>query len=172
VTGEDGRHCARLVTLAFVRNGADVLLLRHPDTGDRFAGLWNGIGGHVEAGEGIREAARRELREEAGLDVDGLRLGGVVHESGLLGRAHVLFVFVGEAPDRELHPREGLEVAWHAIDGLEQVPLVGDVAALLPRVWTAREPLFATEGYDGGDRRLWIRFDEEAAGVASRRADG
>jgi 8-oxo-dGTP diphosphatase len=172
VTVHDGRHCARLVTLAFVRNGADVLLLRHPETGDRFAGLWNGIGGHVEPGEGIREAARRELREEAGLDVDELRLGGVIHESGLLGRAHVLFVFVGEAPGREVRPREGLQVAWHAIDGLGEVPLVDDVAELLPRMWTAREPLFATEGYDGGDRRLWIRFDEEAAAEASRHADG
>jgi len=171
VTVERGRHSARLVTLAFVRSGTDVLLLRHPDASDRFRGLWNGVGGHVEPGEGIRAAARRELREETGLDVEGLRLCGVIHESGLLGHAHVLFVFVGEAPGRELQPRQGLEVAWQPIERLGELPLVDDVAELLPRLWTVREPLFATEAYDGADRPQWIRFEEDGdAAVASRRA--
>ncbi len=169
---EGGRHCARLVTLAFVRHGTDVLLLRHPDANDRFPGLWNGIGGHVEPGEGIRAAARRELREEAGLDVDGLRLCGVIHESGLLGHAHVLFVFVGAAPGRDLRPREGLEVAWHPIERLGELPLVDDVAQILPRLWTTSQPLFATEAYDGGDRRLWIRFEEDGDVAVTTRTAG
>lgn len=32
------------------------------------AGRWNGIGGHVEDGESINEAMRREFREEVGID--------------------------------------------------------------------------------------------------------
>jgi 8-oxo-dGTP diphosphatase len=151
------------VTLAFVRHGADVLLLRHPDANDRFPGLWNGIGGHVEPGEGIRAAARRELREEAGLVVDDLCLRCVIHESGLLGHAHVLFVFVGAAPGRDLRPGQGLEVAWHPIERLGGLPLVDDVAQILPRLWTTSQPLFATEAYDGRDRRLWIRFEDDGA---------
>ncbi len=70
---------ARLVTVSFVTNGGDVLLLRHADSSDRFAGQWNGVGGHVEVGEGIREAAARELREETGVEVMDLALRGVVH---------------------------------------------------------------------------------------------
>jgi ADP-ribose pyrophosphatase YjhB (NUDIX family) len=101
------RHTARLVTLSFLTWGPDVLLLRHPETNDRFPGLWNGIGGHVEAGEDIRAAATRELREEAGVEGAALSLRAVVHESGLVGHDFVLFVFVGRAPTRDVHAPEG-----------------------------------------------------------------
>jgi 8-oxo-dGTP diphosphatase len=155
------RHQALLVTVSFVHDGESVLLVRHPDDNDRFAGQWNGIGGHVEEGEGIRAAARRELREETGLDVPGLTLRGVVHESGLLGRSDVLFVFAGRAARREPASPEGLELRWHRISELSSLPLVHDVAVLLPRALGSGDPFFATETYDGGDRRLSMHFDDE-----------
>jgi 8-oxo-dGTP diphosphatase len=151
--GEDtGRGAARLVTLSFVCSGDAVLLLRHPADNDRFPGRWNGVGGHVEPGECIGAAARRELREEAGLDVPELELRGVVHETGLLGQAHVVFVFVGEVEDRSVRSPEGLELAWHPIRAIGSLPLVHDVAALLPRALAADRPFFAVEHYDGAGR--------------------
>ena len=33
-------------------------------------GKWNGVGGKVESGESVREAAIREAREEIGVDID------------------------------------------------------------------------------------------------------
>lgn len=154
------------MTLTFVRNGGDVLLMRHPETSDRFADHWNGIGGHVEAGECIRAAARRELREETGLDLLDLQLRGVVHEVGLLGRAHVLFVFVGETRQRRIASAEGIELAWQSMDQLASLPLVRDVADLLPRALAAKEPFFATEVYDGGDRLATLHiYDGTSARV-------
>jgi len=164
--GADGarpRHTARLVTVSFVTNSGEVLLLRHPADGDRWPGRWNGVGGHVESGEDIRRAARREVLEETGLDVPGLSLRGVVHESGLLGVAHVLFVFTGGTAERALHSAEGLELAWHPIDRVGELPLVHDVAELLPRALATRDPFFVTETYDGSDRRTSLRFDEGGA---------
>ncbi len=152
---------ARLVTVSFVTNGGDVLLLRHPDSSDRFAGQWNGVGGHVEVGEGIREAAARELREETGVEVLDLALRGVVHETGLLGRSHVVFVFLGSTTQRELVSPEGLELRWQPIGELSSLTLVHDVAVLLPRALAAAEPFFVTETYDGTDRRTSMRFDGE-----------
>ena len=158
----DARHEARLVTVVFLRCGDHVLLLRHANTSDRFPGRWNGIGGHVNAGEDIRAAAKRELREEAGLDVSGLRLCAVIHETGLLGRAHVLFVFAGETESRTApRPPAGVEVSWHRLTDVDALPLVNDVPELLRRIWSAPETIFATQHFDGGDRPIDFRFDDD-----------
>ena len=63
------RARAVLVTVSFVWAGERLLLIRLSKGKDRFAGLWNGVGGKVRRGEDIREAACREVREETGLTV-------------------------------------------------------------------------------------------------------
>jgi 8-oxo-dGTP diphosphatase len=145
-----------------VRCGQQLLLLRHAPGSDRFAGCWNGVGGHVEAGEGLRAAARRELLEEAGLSVEALRLRGVVHETGLLGHAYVIFFFVGEVAEGTLRPAAGVELAWHDLARVHQLPLVPDLHELLPALLTNPEPVLAVEHYDGADRPVAFAFDGEA----------
>jgi 8-oxo-dGTP diphosphatase len=159
------RHRARLATVAFAVHEGCVLLKRHAAGGDRFAGLWNGIGGHVEPGEDIRRAARRELREETGIDAPSLSLRGVVHETGLLGEAYVVFLFAAPVASRALRPETGAELRWQPLDRLAELPLVSDLPALLPRLLAAGEPVFATERYDGGDRRLELAIEGDPVGV-------
>jgi 8-oxo-dGTP diphosphatase len=158
------RHVARLATVCLVRSGERLLLLRHPPDSARFAGRWNGVGGHVEAGEGVRAAARRELREEAGIDVERLHLRGVVHETGLLGHAYVVFFFVGEVDEPVLRPAPGVELAWHDLSRVRELPLVDDLHELLGRLLTNPEPVLAVERFDGADRQLVFAFDGEPGG--------
>jgi 8-oxo-dGTP diphosphatase len=162
------RHVARLVTLTFALHGSDVLLQRRGAQSDRFAGRWNGVGGHVEPGECIAESARRELREETGLEVDDLVLRGVVHESGLLGHAHVLFVFRARARSRELDASASRDLRWQPLARIEELPLVADVAPLLARTLADGDPFFAIEHFDGGDRATRLEFEPGDAIHAAR----
>ena len=42
-------------------------------------GRWNGFGGKVQEGESVEQAARRELMEEAGIEVNDMRERGVLN---------------------------------------------------------------------------------------------
>jgi 8-oxo-dGTP diphosphatase len=67
---ESGERKAIPAVLVYPRRGADVLMLhRNAKAGDYHAGKWNGLGGKLEPDESPLEAARRELREESGLDL-------------------------------------------------------------------------------------------------------
>ena len=58
-------------------------------------GLWNLPSGHVEEGEGILAAARRECREETGLDVHLETTTGVYPFRSVTGDRVLLFNFMG-----------------------------------------------------------------------------
>ena len=56
------------VLAAVIRDGDRYLLCRRPRH-KRHGGLWEFPGGKIEPGEGLLEAAKREMKEELGLDV-------------------------------------------------------------------------------------------------------
>lgn len=151
-----------LVTLSFIRSGEATLLIRVARTKDRFAGLWNGIGGHVRPGEDVRSAALREVREETGLEVERVDLRGIIHEGGLRGRAHLLFLFTADAgPDAPRSTpgstREG-ELCWFEPDEIPWSSVVPDLRTLLPRLWGGEEILFGVQEFDGTDRATSLRI--------------
>ena len=152
-------------TISFLVRGDEVLLLRLGADRGEWAGRLNGLGGHIEPGEDVLSSARREIREEAGLSPGVLRLCGVVMiDVGPPGIG--LFVLVGTLPDDAM-PRGGQEghPGWIQLDRLEQMPLVEDLPALIPRAlacFATRDVFLARYHYDqqGG---LRISFADGAA---------
>jgi 8-oxo-dGTP diphosphatase len=67
----------KLATLCYVRqDGKTLMIHRVKKPGDMHQGKWNGLGGKLEPGETPEECARREIREESGLEVVQLTLKG------------------------------------------------------------------------------------------------
>lgn len=81
------------------------------------ANRWSIPGGAVELGESVREAARREIKEELGLDVK-IRdvvevLDNVVYEGDRIKYHYVLIDFWAEVQGGTLQPnKECLDVQW------------------------------------------------------------
>ena len=117
-----------------------------------WAGRLNGIGGSVEADEGILAAARRECLEETGLAAGALRLAAIAHV--LSAPPVLLFVFVGTLPDGALSPCD--EGTFHWLSAAEAMagewPLMGDLPQLLPRLWAhdGAHPLLLTITFPAG----------------------
>lgn len=113
---------ATVICLRESTNGTEVLLERRADNG-----LWATIGGIVDPGEHPAEAARREAKEEVGVDVEVGRMlwctvgerftypnGDIVQyvDHGFAGRV------VGGHP--HVADSESVDVGWFPVDALPE----------------------------------------------------
>lgn len=85
--------------------GTTLLVHRTARHDDEHLGKWNGLGGKLEATEDVAAGMRRELREEAGIEVSSMRLRGTVSWPGFgpngedwIGFVFVIESWIGEPP--------------------------------------------------------------------------
>jgi len=133
-----GRVVLGVGALVVRRRGAalEVLLVRrrYPP----FAGYWSFPGGHVEPGESVLEAARRELLEETGLEAEPL---GVVHIHELLANGpqgptqyvilDVLMRYLGGEP---VAGSDALEAGFFSLSRAASLRLTPGARALLSQL--------------------------------------
>jgi 8-oxo-dGTP diphosphatase len=148
-------------TLIFATRPGAVLLIQGAAHKRLWAGLFNGVGGHIEAGEDVISSARREFREETGLELSSLWLCGTILVDAGSSDGIAIFVLRGERVTGTLRASAEGTLAWLPVDAhLYELPLVEDLPAVLPRVLAhgrGDPPFSACTTYDE-QGRLQITF--------------
>lgn len=146
--------------LVFLTRGNKILLLKGSPEKRLWANLYNGIGGHIERGEDIISAAKREVLEETGLSAFNLWLCALLTIDTGQDIGIGMYVFRGDLSDGEIQPsKEGLP-EWIKITEIYNLPLVEDLPTILPKILGMQPdemPLYAQYSYDK-DGKLIIRF--------------
>ncbi len=147
-------------TLVFLRRKDSYLLIKGAPNKRLWAGKYNGIGGHVERGEGVLSAAKRELVEEAGLEADLWLCGTVIVDAGEIGIC--LYIFSGESFGGEPKPSNEGAVEWVRYEAVgEGFPVVEDLPILLSKVHSMKRghPPFSARSYYDKEEKLKVEFE-------------
>lgn len=140
----DSTH-AHVVT-CFLRYDGRVLLVRRSDAVGTYAGRWGGVSGYVEGRPtDALDDARREIREETGLEASFVRAGDPLDvDDG--GRSWTVHPFLFAAADRDVRPNEEL-AEWEWV----HAPVMRE-RATVPALWTAYERVAPTVAAVAEDR--------------------
>jgi 8-oxo-dGTP diphosphatase len=137
-----------LATLGYVfsPDGRRVLMIhRNARPGDPHLGKYNGLGGKLDASEDVVAGLRREVREEAGIECETLRLAGTISWPGFGQHGEDWFGFVFRVErfsgtPRTANPEGTLE--WVEVERVGALPLWEGDRFFLPLVFDANGPQF------------------------------
>ena len=150
----------RLTTLCYIEHdGCYLMMHRIRKDQDENAGKWIGIGGHLEEDESPEECILREVCEETGLELENLRLRGILtfvlpdwgNELTFLYTAHTESDQLPDCP-------EGI-LKWVPIEKVSGLSLWEGDRAFLPLLQT-REDCFSMKlTYAAGGQLIECRLE-------------
>ena len=145
-------------TLSFVFSGDEVLLIKITDDKE-WGGWYNGLGGHIEKGEGIIEGAEREIKEESGLSPINTELSGIIHVSDFYGKDVMMFVTKSECESKviEEENREG-KLEWVKIGEVGERKVFDDVEPILKKI-SEGEFFTGVSRFDGEGELVELKFE-------------
>jgi len=145
VAGEFAKRCPRCATSAYPRLSPAVIVLVERDDRVLLARnarfplpMYSTLAGFVEPGETIEETVHREIREEAGIEVEGLRYFG---SQPWPFPDSLMLAFTARHAGGELSPdpSELSDARWFELDDLPMVPPRISIARQLIDDWVRRQ---------------------------------
>jgi len=120
---------------------------------DIHQGKWNGLGGKFEAGESPEQCVRREVREEAGLEIAQPRYHGLLIFADFKGDDWYVWVFSADDFSGELSEssREG-HLEWIPDERITALNLWPSDLIFLP--WLENKQIFSARFQYAGDEML------------------
>lgn len=117
-------HCGRFanrgvsIDAVIIKNNNILLIQRGVEPNK---GFWGTPGGYVEWDESAEETAKREVKEETGLDVLDVKLAGVYSNPGRHPKQVINILYLAQVADGE--PKVGddaKDVKWFPLDSLPE----------------------------------------------------
>lgn len=112
------------VTGSFIVDNDKVLLIRFNDKKKSWSGKWSVPGGKIEYGEKIKDAVKREAKEETGFDVEIVKLINI-DEAIMEQERHYIFlnylckIISGEAKSGS----DAVDIKWFTKDELDTIEM-------------------------------------------------
>lgn len=101
------------------KNGRFLMLQRK---GSHGAGTWSVPGGHLEFGESFEDTAKREVKEETGLDIKNIRFGAVTNDHFKDENKHYVTIWMvsdwEHGKETITEPDKCTAQAWYTFDNL------------------------------------------------------
>lgn len=122
-----------------------LLVRRSARPHDHHLGKYNGLGGKMRADEDVLGCMTREIREEAGLECEEVRLRGTINWTGFGpgGESWLGFIFlVTRFRGTPFARNEEGELAWHPLAGLADLPMWEGDRYFLPLVFDGDPRVF------------------------------
>ncbi len=152
-------------TLCYIERGGSYLMLhRVKKENDVNRDKWIGIGGGFEEGESPEECVLREIAEETGLSVTGLRFRGIVTFVSDRWETEYMHLFTAACESGETSLCDEGELEWIEKSRLFSLPLWEGDRIFLDLI-ASEHPFFSLKLAYEGDRLVSAALDGQRLGI-------
>ena len=153
---------AKKMTLAYlIKDGKWLMLLRNKKENDINEGKWIGVGGKVEEGESVEQAAIREIEEETGYIVDDIEYCGEVLFLYDIAPAERIYVYQSRNfHGEEIECTEG-SLSWIKEEDIMDLSLWEGDRIFLKKMMEGNIPFHIMLHYDENAKLVEVKDDDD-----------